>query len=246
MAPYNKSKRNMGNKRRGNGAAPIDLTNFGQSNRRTIRATFTRSLVANQVEAVTIGRKVTGSVGNSLIESWFGNDQAGWPLENVRVKSIAVHFDCRGLGAVAFNARPRVGAFMSGDDLAAIDPVRIQDNIEQFGGVAVSPNQGKIIHVKVGPEFTLGRFGETGANTLVVYSRGFEGIARVQVNYEVLGFPATRVILPVAEDVEKQEAMCRPTEKGTKGTGDVDPQGRKTCQAAAPGSCVNPCVCQAK
>jgi hypothetical protein len=209
MPNQRKSKAGRRNGGRSNGVNTIDLVNFGQTNRRTIIASFERDLSTNAVEAITIGRKVTGSVSNPLIDSWLGDDANGWPLESVRVKQIQVVFDCRGLGTGGFNARPRVGAFMSGDALAAIDEAKIAANIEQFGGMTISPNQQRSVMVKVGPEFALGRFGETGANTLVVYQRGFLGFARVIVHYEVVGFPASRVIVARALDSieELQEPM---------------------------------------
>lgn len=173
----------------------LDLTNFGQSNRRRIVASFQRDLSTTSTISLTIGRKATGTQDNPLIESWFGNDLNGWPLESIRVVSLKVVFDCRGVGADSFNARPRVGAFMSGDILSAIDEAKVESNIECFGGHSVSPNGQKTVNVRIGPEFSLGRFGETGANSLVIYSRGFRGVARVIVTYEVTGFPATRVII---------------------------------------------------
>ena len=199
----NSRRATRGPRRRGNGGNTLDLTNFGQTNRRIIKASFARDLTANQVVSLTVGRVPQGLSNNPLVQALFGNDQTGWPLNNVRVKSFDVHFDCRGLGASGFNARPRCGAFMSGDILSAIDEAKIATNIEAFGGVAISPNQVKVVHVPVGPEFALGRFGTEEANSLVIYARGFFGQARVVTNYEVTGFPATRIIV-----ADEQELHC--------------------------------------
>lgn len=201
--PRRNNQRRRARRRAPRASNTINLVNFGQTNRRTIVAAFSRDLSSVSTVAITIGRRLTGSIENPLLNALFANDLNGWPLENIRVLSIKVVFDCRGLGASGFNARPRVGAFMSGDTLSAIDETKISVLIETFGGVTISPNQSRTINVRVGPEFAVGRFGETGANTLVVYQRGFLGFARIIVRYQVLGFPATRVILSSEEASEE-------------------------------------------
>jgi hypothetical protein len=191
-------------RRRKNGAGTLDLTNF--SGRKTWRIVNEKILEISggpDVSLFQVGINGMGLEPNRLAQSLFSTEgtAGGWSIEQVRIKSITVNFDARGVtpNSTAFNTRPRLGAFLTPDGLAEIDPDRLKLQIGDFTPHTITPNGSKSIRLPMGPEFSLGRFGGgRTAMTLVILTNGFQGSYRIITELESTGFPGARVILDQA------------------------------------------------
>jgi hypothetical protein len=108
-----------------------------------------------------------------------------------RVIGIQIFFDQRGAAATA--AIPRVTAFLATGLTSQIDPTKADlVNLTKYAGSGI--NQvvpGKSFYLKVGPEFSAGRFDDQSTSEVVVLvGNNYEGTVRLKFIYEVVGIPA--------------------------------------------------------
>jgi hypothetical protein len=203
MAPRrspNNRRNGNGNKRRSRPNGEIDLTQFNQ--RRRFRHAIAKDLEITgtsgpTVDIYQVGISTVGATPNKLARKLFNSDglDGSWQIEQVRVRAIDVVFDARGINpATVFNQRARVGCFLSPDPAANFDVTKMSAEIGNYTPHAMNPNATKTVRLRLGPEFSLGRFGGDRPNmSLVIVGNGFQGSVRVITHLETTGFPGTRL-----------------------------------------------------
>jgi hypothetical protein len=112
-------------------------------------------------------------------------------FQSRRVIGINVYFDQRGSASTA--AVPRVTAFLATGFTSSVDPDNVDLNtIARYAGSGI--NQvvpGKNFYLKVGPEFSTGRFQATGSGDFIVLvGDDYQGTVRLKLIFEVIGIPA--------------------------------------------------------
>jgi hypothetical protein len=225
--------RKTANGRNGNGKArrsrantELDLTTF--NNRRRMKIAIEKTLTipgsaGPTIDIYQVGINSVGLTQNRLAQRLFTTDGLGgsWHIEHVRIRAIDVVFDARGIGAsVVFNQRARVGAWVTPDAAAAIDGTELVKEIGMYTPHAVNPNLTRIVRLRMGPEFTLGRFG--GARTamsLIIAGDGFQGSIRIFYHLETTGFPGARLTL--ANDIMVEESQPKEVHFSSDGKGNI-------------------------
>lgn len=167
----------------------IDLTHF--NNRRRFRVAYGLTCTGTQdIYNYQVNKRSLGSEFNPLW-SQFTAVQPGFPLEQIRVLSVKVEFDNRGIGTTAFASNIRVGANILPYTDAQLNTTKPLQSIGQFAGPTVDLRKKRVFFLRVGQEFPVGNFGTLvpGDTRLMLYASGFEGEVRATVTYEVCGYP---------------------------------------------------------
>jgi hypothetical protein len=176
------------------GTAPINLSNF--NNRKKFQVTYNieqSGFVTNwQLNKRTLGSEINPLWGN-LVPSAGTAGESNFDQAQVRIIKLKLMFDNRaGIAGTFPAANYRVAAFIVPLTEAQLDPSFDTNLLGQFGLNGVNLQRTKTIHLRIGPEFPIGRFGLANSedSRLLIFSDGFSGNVRVQVTYEVCGFPA--------------------------------------------------------